>query len=140
MDGRTMDLSARRLSRVMKHDVGIFVGRRLRLRLLRAGCVSFAAFAAIALGSIGDASAQASGGTLSIPRQSIDGGATVASSASFSVRGTLGQPDAGATASGPMYAVRGGFHAVALATNPDSLFADGFEPGVLPGRPVSESQ
>jgi len=81
-----------------------------------------------ALSLSGDAWSQASGGPYAIPRQSIDGGAASAASTTYSLRGTLGQTEAGATASGAVYAVRGGFHAVPVAPQPDSLFSDGFEP------------
>ncbi|HRQ63481.1 MAG TPA: hypothetical protein PKZ76_01215 [Xanthomonadaceae bacterium] len=46
----------------------------------------------------------------SLPRHSVDGGAGQASSASYVVRGTMGQAEAGATASSASFEVRGGFH------------------------------
>lgn len=73
--------------------------------------------------------AQSSSSTYAIPRQSIDGGAGRATSASYVVHGTIGQPDAGPTMTSATYIVRGGFHRAAAGTAlPDPLFSDGFEP------------
>ncbi len=78
---------------------------------------------------VGAALAQSSSATFNVPRQSIDGGAQRASSASYSVNGTVGQPDAGPAMSSATFTVRGGFH-VAAASAPlaDPIFANGFEP------------
>ncbi len=63
-----------------------------------------------------------------IPRQSIDGGAARATSASYTLDGAIGQPDAGATSTSASYTLSWGFHrAVPAAPLPDSLFANGFE-------------
>lgn len=63
-----------------------------------------------------------------IPRQAIAAGAGPASSASFSVSGTMGQPGASATSTSASYTLSGGFHrAAAAAPPPDALFANGFE-------------
>ncbi len=69
--------------------------------------------------------AQSSSANYEIPRQSTDAGAGQASSASFNLYGTIGQPDAGAAMSSASYRLRGGFH----RTPPllDQLFANGFE-------------
>jgi hypothetical protein len=78
---------------------------------------------------VGAALAQSSSATFNVPRQSIDGGAQRAASASYSLNGTVGQPDAGAAMSSATFSVRGGFHlAAATGPLPDSIFANGFEP------------
>jgi len=93
--------------------------RRLAEVLL--ALAGFAAFG-VALG-------QASSPTYNVPRQSIDGGAQRASSASYRLDGTIGQPDAGPAMSGATFSVRGGFHRSAAAgPQPDPIFANGFEP------------
>ena len=79
--------------------------------------------------AVGVALGQASSPTYSVPRQSVDGGAQRASSASYRLDGTIGQPDAGPAMSGATFSVRGGFHrAVAGGPQADPIFADGFEP------------
>lgn len=88
--------------------------------------------AAVGLGlgaMVGAALAQSSSATFNVPRQSVDGGAQRTASATFSVNGTVGQPDAGPASSSATYALRAGFH-VAAATGPlpDSIFGNGFEP------------
>jgi hypothetical protein len=82
------------------------------------------------IAAFGGALAQSSSATYSVPRQSIDGGAQRASSASYSLNGTIGQPDAGPAMSGATFSVRGGFHRAAAASGPqpDPIFANGFEP------------
>jgi hypothetical protein len=76
---------------------------------------------ALALAQSGSASYQ-------IPRQSIDGGAGRATSAAYTLHGTIAQPDAGATMTSASYTLRGGFHRAAPAAPlPDPLFSDGFE-------------
>jgi hypothetical protein len=73
--------------------------------------------------------AQSSSASYQMPRQTIDGGAGRASSASYAVEASIGQPDAGATKTSPSYTLRGGFHRAAIgAALPDALFRDGFEP------------
>jgi hypothetical protein len=65
-----------------------------------------------------------SGGDTVLRRTTIDGGGGSSSSPSFTVRGTLGQPDAAESSSGP-YVVRGGFW---VRSGPsDRLFGSGFE-------------
>lgn len=72
--------------------------------------------------------AQSGSASYQIPRQSIDGGAGRATSASYTLNGTIGQPDAGATMTSASYTLRGGFHLAAPAAPlPDPLFSDGFE-------------
>jgi hypothetical protein len=79
--------------------------------------------------AFGAALAQSSSATYSVPRQSIDGGAQRASSATYGLNGTIGQPDAGPAMSGATFSVRGGFHRAAVGgPQPDSIFASGFEP------------
>jgi hypothetical protein len=86
----------------------------------------------VALGgctALGVALAQSSSATYSVPRQSIDGGAQRAASASYSLDGTLGQPDAGPAMWGATFSVRGGFHrAAAAGPQPEPIFSNGFEP------------
>jgi hypothetical protein len=73
--------------------------------------------------------AQSSSATFNVPRQSIDGGAQRASSATYGLNGTLGQPDAGPAVSSATFSVSGGFHrATASGPQPDPIFANGFEP------------
>jgi hypothetical protein len=63
-----------------------------------------------------------------MPRQSVDGGGGPANSASYTIDGSIGQPDAGSTTASASYTVRGGFQrAAAAASPPDRLFANGFE-------------
>jgi hypothetical protein len=69
--------------------------------------------------------AQSASTTYQVPRQSIDAGAGRASSATYNLNGTIGQPDAGAPMTSPSYQVRGGFHVAAPL--PDRVFGDGFE-------------
>lgn len=72
--------------------------------------------------------AQSGSASYQIPRQSIDGGAGRATSATYTLHGTIGQPDAGATMTSASYTLRGGFHLAAPAAPlPDPLFSDGFE-------------
>jgi hypothetical protein len=79
---------------------------------------------------IGVALAQSSSASFSVPRQSIDGGAQRAASATYGLNGTLGQPDAGPAMSSATFSLRGGFHRAAVASGPqpDPIFANGFEP------------
>ncbi|MEI7657571.1 MAG: GC-type dockerin domain-anchored protein [Phycisphaerae bacterium] len=46
---------------------------------------------------------------LSIPWYTVDGGGGLSSGGSFSLAGTIGQPDAGTPMSGGSFSVRGGF-------------------------------
>lgn len=72
--------------------------------------------------------AQSSSASFQVPRQSIDGGAQRATSATYAVVGTLGQPDAGSPVASASYTLNGGFHRAAPAgVLPDALFANGFE-------------
>ncbi len=72
--------------------------------------------------------AQSQSASYQIPRQSVDAGAGRAGSASYSLQGSIGQPDAGPAASSPSYTLRGGFQRAASdASLPDAMFADGFE-------------
>jgi hypothetical protein len=73
--------------------------------------------------------AQSGSASYGVPRQSIDAGGGRASSSSFVLHGTIGQPDAGTTASSASYALRGGFHRAGASAPPtDAVFANGFEP------------
>jgi hypothetical protein len=72
---------------------------------------------------------QSSSASYAIPRQSIDAGGGRATSPSYVLHGTTGQPDAGTPLTSASFTLRGGFHlAAAGAPLPDPLFADGFEP------------
>lgn len=96
---------------------------RVAVGRLAACCAVIVAVAA------GAALAQSSSATYSVPRQSIDGGAQRAASATYGLNGTVGQPDAGPAMSGATFSVRGGFHrATASGPQPDPIFANGFEP------------
>jgi hypothetical protein len=104
--------------------------RGSRMRRWTPGPRILAAVAGVALAAtVGFALAQSSSANFSVPRQSVDGGAQRASSATYSVSGTVGQPDAGPAMSSTTFAVRGGFHvATAGGPLPDLIFANGFEP------------
>jgi hypothetical protein len=72
--------------------------------------------------------AQSASASYQVPRQSIDGGAGRATSASYTLNGTIGQPDAGTTKTSASYTLRGGFHRAAPAAPlPDPIFSNGFE-------------
>lgn len=87
-----------------------------------------AAVLLVSVGWTGTALAQSSSASFQIPRQSIEGGAGRATSATYTLNGTIGQPDAGAPMTSATFAVRGGFHRAAPAAPlPDPLFSDGFE-------------
>lgn len=100
-----------------------------RPRMRRRGIVGLVgASALVAALASGLALAQSSSASYQIPRQSIDGGGGRATSASYTLHGTIGQPDAGPTMTSASYTLRGGFHlAGASAPLPDALFSDGFE-------------
>lgn len=69
-----------------------------------------------------------SSASFQIPRHSIDGGGGQAASASFALVGSSGQPDAAVPASSASYTLTGGFYiAASAASQPDGLFANGFE-------------
>lgn len=91
--------------------------------------LALAPLALAGIAAVGGVLAQSSSASFSVPRQSIDGGAQRASSASYSLNGTIGQPDAGPATSGATFSVRGGFHRAAPAgPQSDPVFANGFEP------------
>lgn len=101
----------------------------------RSGAATLAAavFAGVVVIAMGPwskgASAQPASTSYQIPRQSIDGGAGRTASASYTLEGTLGQADAGATMNSASYRLHGGFHrGAADAPSPDPLFTDSFEP------------
>ena len=71
--------------------------------------------------------AQSSSATYTVPRQSIDGGAQRATSATYALDGTVGQPDAGPVMSSATFSVRGGFHRAAASAQSELIFANGFE-------------
>ena len=64
-----------------------------------------------------------SGGTFSITRYTIDGGGSVSSGGAFSLKGSIGQPDAGESMSGDVYRLNGGF----WKSGNDLIFRNGFE-------------
>lgn len=90
--------------------------------------------AALALALAGHAPAQQpAGGPYLVPRQSIDGGGRIVVGAvgGYTLRGSLGQPDAGPALASATYTLRGGFQRAAGGDLPtDALFGDGFEPSV----------
>jgi hypothetical protein len=71
--------------------------------------------------------AQSGSAGFSMPRQTLDGGAATASSATFDVTGALGQPDAAPPATSPGYSLSGGFHRQATTPAADLMLSDGFE-------------
>lgn len=74
------------------------------------------------------APAQSTSASFAMPRQSIDGGAGRAASATYSVEGTIGQPDGGPVMNSASFTLSGGFHrAAAVEALPDAVFSDGFE-------------
>jgi hypothetical protein len=70
--------------------------------------------------------AQSSSASYQVPRQSLDGGATMSASASYTVEATVGQPDGAPAMTSTSYQLYGGFHRPARALT-DPLFANGFE-------------
>jgi hypothetical protein len=74
---------------------------------------------------------RAGNGGLDVPSYTLDGGGDYSSGGGFSVVGSIGQFDADPLhpATGGDYALIGGFipGAVAMASQGDALFADGFE-------------
>ena len=94
----------------------------MRIRVLTCLLVAVLACGAVAV------HAQSASASFQIPRQSIDAGAGRASSATYTVHGTLGQPDATGVATSATYALRGGFHVEVAAPLADPIFSNGFEP------------
>ena len=97
------------------------------LLLARRRAIWGALAAMVAACGVGIAFAQSSSATYTIPRQSIDGGAKRATSATYALDGSVGQPDAGPVMSSATFSVRGGFHRAASAQS-DLILANGFEP------------
>ena len=64
------------------------------------------------------------GGEFNLRRATIDGGGEASVAPSYSLRGTIGQPDTGEMA-GPDFILRGGFWTPKGPS--DSVFKDGFE-------------
>jgi hypothetical protein len=72
--------------------------------------------------------AQSSSASYQLPRQSIDAGAGRSGSTSYTLEGSIGQPDAGPSMSSASFRLNGGFQLAAPdAPLPDPLFANGFE-------------
>jgi hypothetical protein len=73
--------------------------------------------------------AQSGSASYQIPRQTIDGGAGEASSASYRVSGSIGQADASTVSSSTSFRLQGGFQRAnsAAPPMPEQLFANGFE-------------
>lgn len=83
--------------------------------MTKTASVSFAVVAGIA--SI--ASAGIGGGSFSIPWSTIDGGGVINSTGgSYTLSGTVGQPDAGATMTGGSFSLTGGFWAGVDSSEP----------------------
>ena len=91
----------------------------------RAGFLTLA-FVIIAVDS-GPLLAQSSSSSYQIPRQSIDSGAGRATSASYSLNGSIGQPDAGARMTSASFRLAGGFHRANTVEPGDDIFADRFQ-------------
>jgi hypothetical protein len=79
-------------------------------------------------GSVGLVLAQSSSANFSAPRQSIDGGAQRASSATYGLTGMVGQPEAGPAMSSATFSVRGGIHrSTGDAVPSEGIFRNSFE-------------
>lgn len=65
--------------------------------------------------------------TLDVTRHVVAGGGGNSSGGNFSVRGTVGQPDAAAPVSGGAFELRGGYWSGTVQAGSDALFRDGFE-------------
>ncbi len=79
---------------------------------------SLTAFGTIA-GAASFVSAGIGGGSFSIPWSTIDGGGVINSSGgSYTLSGTVGQPDAGATMTGGSFSLTGGFWAGVDSSEP----------------------
>jgi len=63
-----------------------------------------------------------------IPRQTVDAGGNAASSTSFQLVSSIGQPDAGAGMSSGSYRLSGGFHRPRAGEQVDRIFSDRFQP------------
>jgi hypothetical protein len=77
-------------------------------------------FACLAVGATGLAGAQ------TLVRSTVDAGGGVSAGAGYRLHGTIGQPDAQASAGG-VYRLMGGFWVPTLAPQGDALFGNGFE-------------
>ena len=65
--------------------------------------------------------------TLDVTRHVVAGGGGHSSGGSFSMSGTVGQPDASAAISGGAFELRGGYWMGAAQTGTSAVFRDGFE-------------
>lgn len=74
--------------------------RQVRIGIVVTMCILGLAFAGMALAQ--------NGGTLQVPRSSLNGGGGESSAGQFMIRGTSGQPDAGIITGGT-FQIRGGF-------------------------------
>jgi len=105
----------------------LFADNLQRMRTFAAVVLAAASLAWMSTWSL-PAGAQSASASYQVPRQSIDGGAARTTSASFTLQGTVGQPDAGAVMSSASHALRGGFHMAAPSgPRPVTIFRDGFE-------------
>ena len=86
-----------------------------------------AGFLTLAFLIIAADSAQSSSSSYQIPRQSIDSGAGRATSASYSLNGSIGQPDAGARMTSASFRLAGGFHRANTVEPGDNIFSDRFQ-------------
>lgn len=73
------------------------------------------------------AESRSSSASYLIPRQTIDAGAGRASSASYTLNGSIGQPDAGPGMSSGSFRLTGGFHRGSAGEREDRIFADRFQ-------------
>jgi len=75
----------------------------------------------------GVAQGQSNSASYQIPRQTIDAGAGRTSSASYTINGSIGQPDAGPGMSSGSFRLTGGFHRSSAGERGDRIFADRFQ-------------
>jgi hypothetical protein len=69
----------------------------------------------LVLVAVGLSAAHAAGQSYEIPWYTIDGGGGTSSGGTFSLAGTIGQPDAGPTMTGGSFSLAGGFWAAGFA-------------------------
>lgn len=101
---------------------------RLRASSSQAGLAL--AIGALLLGSLvwQLAEGRSSSASYQISRQTIDAGAGRATSASYMLNGSIGQPDAGPWMSSASFRLTGGFHrTTATGEQSDTIFADRFQ-------------
>lgn len=99
--------------------------RRWRRSVARCAGAALAGAAALAFVAPGPAGAQ----SYEVPWSTIDCGGTLATSAPYTLRGSLGQPDAGGEIAGGTFDLLGGFWPGVRELRRAMIFGDGFEAG-----------